>query len=80
MQIVFRTDSSIKMGVGHVMRCLTLADELNSQNHQITFICRNLTGNQIVLIKQKKYKIITIPIVRNFTTNNMIRRFVASRH
>ncbi len=71
MQIVFRTDSSIKMGVGHVMRCLTLADELNSQNHQITFICRNLTGNQIALIKQKKYKIITIPVVRNFTTNNI---------
>jgi len=71
MQIVFRVDSSIKMGVGHVMRCLTLADELDSQNHQITFICRNLTGNQIVLIKQKKYKVITIPIVRNFTTDNI---------
>jgi UDP-2,4-diacetamido-2,4,6-trideoxy-beta-L-altropyranose hydrolase len=71
MKIVFRVDSSTKMGVGHLMRCLTLADELNSQNHQITFICRNLTGNLIVLIRQKKYKIITIPIVQNFTTNNI---------
>ena len=71
MKIVFRTDSSLKMGAGHLMRCLTLADELSSQNHQITFICRNLMGNLITLIKQKNYKVITIPIVQKFTTNNV---------
>ena len=71
MKIVFRTDSSIKMGAGHLMRCFTLADELNKQNHQITFICRNLTGNLISLLEKKKYKVIIIPVVHNFTTNNI---------
>ena len=47
MNIAFRVDSSSKTGVGHLMRCLTLADELKSKNYQITFICRDLKGNHI---------------------------------
>ena len=33
------------------MRCLTLANELKQQNHEIVFICRKLKGNLISLIK-----------------------------
>ena len=51
MKVVFRVDASLKMGTGHVMRCLTLANELKQQNHEIVFICRELTGNLILLIK-----------------------------
>jgi len=43
------------MGSGHVMRCLTLADELRNKGHDITFICRELPGNLISLIKDKGY-------------------------
>ena len=38
MKISFRVDSSNQMGHGHLMRCLTLADELKKKNHDIEFI------------------------------------------
>ena len=51
MNIIFRVDSSTQIGAGHLMRCLTLADEFKKQNHKITFVCRGLAGNLISLIK-----------------------------
>ena len=39
MKVVFRVDASLQMGTGHVMRCLTLANELKQKNHEIVFIC-----------------------------------------
>ncbi len=55
MQIIFRTDSSIDIGTGHVMRCLALADEFASKGAKCEFICRNHTGNVIELIRSKGY-------------------------
>jgi len=45
MNIVFRVDGSIQMGTGHVMRCLTLAEELQRLGHSCVFICREHPGN-----------------------------------
>ena len=50
MKIVFRVDASLKIGIGHVMRCLTLAKELKQRNYEILFICKNLPGNIIARI------------------------------
>ncbi len=57
MHICFRVDSSDKIGTGHVMRCLTLADELGKAGHDILFICSDLTGNIGSFIKKKGYNI-----------------------
>ena len=54
MKVVFRVDSSTKIGAGHVMRCLTLADELKRQKHQVIFTCREFDGSLISHI-QKNY-------------------------
>lgn len=71
--IVFRVDSSSIIGIGHLMRCLTLADELQRSGAVIHFICRDLPGNAIFLV-EKKYKIHLLPatsvklILNNYET------------
>jgi UDP-2,4-diacetamido-2,4,6-trideoxy-beta-L-altropyranose hydrolase len=42
MNVAFRTDATKKIGTGHFMRCLTLADALAQRGVQILFICRDL--------------------------------------
>jgi len=55
MNIVFRADASIQIGAGHIMRCLTLADELKKKDVNINFVCREDRGNLLHLIKEKNY-------------------------
>jgi len=57
MKIAFRTDASIQIGTGHVMRCLTLADELRRQGHECVFLCREHEGHLGDLISQKGFKL-----------------------
>lgn len=45
MLIVFRVDSADFMGIGHVMRCMTLAAQLKKNNYDILFISKDLPGN-----------------------------------
>jgi UDP-2,4-diacetamido-2,4,6-trideoxy-beta-L-altropyranose hydrolase len=77
MNIVFRVDSSKKMGSGHLMRCLTLSKEFK-QNHEITFICKSLDGNLISLIKHNNYKVILLDEESNFHSSNIYLEWLGS--
>jgi len=55
LQIAFRTDASLQIGSGHVMRCLALADALRAQGAQCHFICRAHPGHLIAVIRQRGY-------------------------
>lgn len=55
MNITFRTDASLHIGTGHVMRCLTLADALAARGVQCQFICRKHEGHLIDFIRSKGY-------------------------
>jgi spore coat polysaccharide biosynthesis predicted glycosyltransferase SpsG len=35
VRVVFRADAGVEQGTGHVMRCLTLADELATRGHEV---------------------------------------------
>jgi len=45
LSFVFRTDASLDIGTGHVMRCLTLADALSEAGARCRFVCRDLPGH-----------------------------------
>lgn len=45
MNIVFRVDSAVHIGNGHLVRCLTLAKALRENGHLCYFLCRDLPGS-----------------------------------
>jgi len=61
MNIIFRTDASVNIGTGHVMRCLTFADELRQKSPDINFICREEPANLISYIENRGYKVHQLP-------------------
>ncbi len=61
MKVVFRTDASIHMGIGHLMRCLTLAEALQARGAQILFVCREHEGNLIAELQKKLVPVAVLP-------------------
>lgn len=66
MKIIIRTDASIKIGTGHVMRCLTLAHLLRGKGAEVTFICSNAKGNLIEFIEKQDYEVYKISGCRDY--------------
>lgn len=50
MKVVFRTDASLDIGTGHVMRCLALAHALRAEGADCHFICRSFPGDLVTRI------------------------------
>jgi UDP-2,4-diacetamido-2,4,6-trideoxy-beta-L-altropyranose hydrolase len=65
MKVVFRTDASLQIGTGHVMRCLTLAEALTAKGAECQFICRAHEGNMIEVIRDKGFMAHALPITRD---------------
>ena len=61
MQIIIRTDASVEIGTGHVMRCLTLASGLAEGDAEVRFLCRAHDGNLIDLIKRSGFGVEVLP-------------------
>jgi UDP-2,4-diacetamido-2,4,6-trideoxy-beta-L-altropyranose hydrolase len=61
MDVVIRADSSVDIGSGHVMRCLTLADQLTAVGARVTFLCRPLPGAMIQGIEHRGHVCRVLP-------------------
>ena len=61
MNVCFRVDASKQIGSGHVVRCLTLADALRDRGAETTFVCRELEGNLLNLIRARGHGIMQPP-------------------
>jgi len=79
MTIVFRVDASVQIGIGHVMRCLTLAEALRNTGEQVEFICRKFRGNLIHLIQSKGFFVYELPIVADDVTKKK-RKYTTDKH
>ncbi len=61
MKVLFRADSSLEIGYGHVQRCLALAGALSEKGASCTFVARNLPGNANGLITAASHSIVMLP-------------------
>lgn len=62
MRIAFRTDASVQIGTGHVMRCLSLAKALRENGAICRFICREHPGNLLDFIRQQGFEAEALPM------------------
>ena len=60
MNILIRTDASVSIGSGHVMRCLTVAEELRKRDHEVIFFMKSLPGNLIEYVKSRGFQVVNI--------------------
>lgn len=61
MNVIFRVDASVEIGSGHVMRCLTLADELKRIGADAAFICRDAPGNLCDFVEEYGFTAYRLP-------------------
>lgn len=63
LTVIFRTDASLDIGTGHVMRCLTLALGLFEKGASVSFLCREHDGNLIDLIRSHGFVVHALPLL-----------------
>ena len=61
MRVAFRTDAGGRMGTGHFIRCLTLAEALRDQGAQVRFVSRNLPQHLLAMLDAKGMEFTPLP-------------------
>lgn len=60
MRVCFRTDGSLSIGIGHVMRCLALATELRRRGDDCVFLMRNLKGSAADIVADAGFPVVSL--------------------
>lgn len=55
--VAFRADASAEIGIGHVARCLTLADALAARGATCHFLCRAPSIDLVVMIVRRGHRV-----------------------
>lgn len=58
--VLIRADASSRIGTGHIMRCLVLAEELRENDYKVTFLTKPLEGNLNQKIIDNGFPVISI--------------------
>ncbi|WKB35248.1 UDP-2,4-diacetamido-2,4,6-trideoxy-beta-L-altropyranose hydrolase [Terrilactibacillus sp. S3-3] len=76
LNVAFRVDASAIIGTGHVMRCLTLANQLRRDNVAVTFFCRQLSGDLTDLIAGQGFPVCRLPAPAANSERNIWRWYL----
>ena len=84
MKIVFRVDSSVEIGFGHLSRCMNLAEELRLRGSDVTFVCRDLDDAGISSLEEKLFRTVLLPrstdvILQSVDASELIASFAGVR-
>lgn len=60
MRIFIRADASKEIGTGHLMRCLSLSEELSLFCFNIVFVCREITEHLRKIVERKGFGILKL--------------------
>ncbi len=61
MKVLVRADAGAAIGIGHVARCLTLAEQLLARGATVAFACRELPGHQMARIVAEGHQVFALP-------------------
>jgi UDP-2,4-diacetamido-2,4,6-trideoxy-beta-L-altropyranose hydrolase len=59
--VAIRVDASSQMGVGHVMRCISLAEILRARGTRVRFVCKEHPGHLAGDLRQRSYDVSLLP-------------------
>jgi UDP-2,4-diacetamido-2,4,6-trideoxy-beta-L-altropyranose hydrolase len=76
MRILFRTDASVEIGTGHVVRCAALAQRLRESGHEVEFVCRDWAGNLNGWLTTQGFRV-TLPTGKDAVATKAI---IGARH
>lgn len=68
LEVLVRVDASSRIGGGHVIRCLTLADELARRGHTVTFVCASISDFCARLVQRAGHRLTQIEPVKELQT------------
>ena len=71
MTVLFRADASNLIGTGHVMRCLTLANQLKTFDVDCVFACRSILPVLARRIEEAGHEVIMLPVARSSNAGNI---------
>ncbi len=64
MKVLFRVDASPEIGLGHLSRCMTLANTFLNVGSEVIFVCRELPGHRLDLLSNSNFKLVHLPFTK----------------
>ena len=80
MKILIRSDASVQLGAGHVMRCLALAEGLRERGGTVAFVCRPGAGDLCDIIDAAGFRVHRLPAETSPTWRDDAARTIDAVH